>query len=181
MSVDLNSNFFKLFSLPAGFEINLDTLSESYRSLQHAYHPDRFATADAASRRAAMQMATHINEAYQTLKSPLQRGRYLLKLQNLEVDLDGDTASDGAFLLQQMEFRERMDEVANATEPLAEIDNLRVAINSENDALLNRFQDEYETGDLQAAKQTWLKLQFYERLLQQLGELEAKIEDTLMS
>lgn len=181
MSVDLNSNFFKLFSLPAGFDIDIDALSEAYRSLQSEFHPDRFATADAASRRSAMQMATHINEAYQTLKSPLQRGRYLLTLQQIEVDLDGDTASDGAFLMQQMEFRERMEEVSDQSDPLAEIDTLRSDIIRENDALFDAFRNEYQVGDHQAAKQTWLKLQFYDRLLQQLGGLEAQLEDKLMS
>lgn len=181
MSVDLNSNFFELFATPVSFDIDLDELAQRYRLLQSEYHPDRFATADAASRRAAMQMATHINEAYQTLKSPLQRGRYLLKLQQVEVDLDGDTASDGAFLMQQMEFRERMEEMADRPDPLNEVDALRADINKEHDALIDAFRNEYQQGDLAAAKQTWLKLQFYERLLQQLNGLEAQLEDTLMS
>jgi len=135
----------------------------------------------ASIRRAAMQMATHINEAYQTLMSPLQRGRYLLKLNQVDVDLDGDTASDGEFLMQQMEYRERMEDVTDRPDPLHDVDTLRSDINRENDALIDAFRNAYKQGDFTDAKQTWLKLQFYERLLQQLNGLEARLEDTLLS
>ena len=77
MSVDLNSNFFELFAIPVSFDIDMDELAQRYRLLQSEYHPDRFATADAASRRAAMQMATHIT-LVQSGREP--SGRYWFDL-----------------------------------------------------------------------------------------------------
>lgn len=181
MSVDLNSNFFELFSLPAGFEIDDSVLSENYRALQREFHPDRFANADSASRRQAMQMSAHINEAFETLKNPLLKSRYLLELQAVSVNQDRDTTSDTGFLMQQMEFREQMEEVENQADPLEAADKLRDVIQSENESLLKLFRGEYEQDSFEAAKQTWLKLQFYDRLLEQLDLLEARLEDELLS
>ena len=52
----------------------------AYRDIQGQVHPDRFAHAGEAERRLSMQWATHANEAYQTLKNPLERAQYLLQL-----------------------------------------------------------------------------------------------------
>jgi len=181
MSVDLNSNFFELFSLPAGFEIDNSALSESYRALQREFHPDRFANADSTSRRQAMQMSAHINEAFETLKNPLLLSRYLLELQGISMNQETDTTSDAGFLMQQMEFREQMDEVETQADPLEAADKLRDAVQLENASLLKQFRSEYEQNNFDAARQTWLKLQFYDRLLEQLSLLEARLEDELLN
>ncbi len=180
MPPGLDSNYFELFSLPVGFEIDTAVLADNYRTLQREFHPDRFANADAGSRRRAMEMTTQINEAFETLKSPLLRGRYLLELQGISMNQDADTTSDTDFLMQQMEFREQMEEIEQQSDPLEAADKLRDSIQSENARLFQQFHREYDQGDFAAAKQTWSKLQFFERLLQQLDLLEARLEDELL-
>ena len=68
-----NQNHFELFGLPARFAVDAAALEARYHELQREVHPDRFAAAPEAERRVSMQRATRVNEAYQTLKSPLRR------------------------------------------------------------------------------------------------------------
>ena len=69
--MNLNQNHFELFGLPARFAVDAAALEARYHELQREVHPDRFAAAPDPERRASMQLATRVNEAYQTLKSPL--------------------------------------------------------------------------------------------------------------
>jgi molecular chaperone HscB len=101
-------NHFELFGLPAGYSIEISQLEQAYRDVQSKVHPDRFASGSDAERRVAMQWATRANEAYQTLKSPLMRARYLCELAGTELGLERNTAMAPAFLMQQMEWREAL-------------------------------------------------------------------------
>ena len=85
-------------------------------------HPDRFASEGAAAQRVAMQWAIRVNEAYQRLKDPLKRGAYLCELHGAAIDAESNTAMPGAFLMQQMEWREALDEARTleAVEALAD-------------------------------------------------------------
>src|SRR5690606_15056315 len=80
MRFDFSRSHFDLFAQPEMFTIDRAALDARYRELQAQYHPDRYASGSDAEKRLALQVATHINEAYQTLKSPLSRARYLLQL-----------------------------------------------------------------------------------------------------
>jgi molecular chaperone HscB len=87
-------------------------------------HPDKFVSASDAERRVAMQWATRANEAYQTLKNPLSRARYLCELHGVELGLDTNTRMAPAFLMQQMAWRESLDEarVQRNTEALSALE-----------------------------------------------------------
>lgn len=63
-----------------------------------------------------MQWTTRVNEAYRTLKSPVQRAKYLLELNGVDVGFETNTAMPAAFLVEQMELRERLEEARNADE-----------------------------------------------------------------
>jgi molecular chaperone HscB len=78
--LDLKQDFFALFGLPTGFPIDMDRLEQAYLDIQGRVHPDRFAHLPDLDKRLSMQWATHANEAFRTLKSPLARGQYLLEL-----------------------------------------------------------------------------------------------------
>ncbi|MES9845310.1 MAG: Fe-S protein assembly co-chaperone HscB, partial [Candidatus Sedimenticola sp. 6PFRAG5] len=84
--LDFSKNYFELFGLPAGYIIDAEQLSGRYRELQRVVHPDRYANASDQERRLSMQGATRINEAFDTLKDPIQRARYLLSLNGIDVD-----------------------------------------------------------------------------------------------
>jgi len=84
--LNFSQNYFELFGLPNQFHTDLNALSERYRELQRVTHPDRYANASDQEKRIAMQGATLINEAFQTLKNPLQRAQYMLSLKGLNAD-----------------------------------------------------------------------------------------------
>src|SRR5574340_36828 len=108
--MDFTRNHFELFGLPQTYALERDRLDSAYRELQNAVHPDRFAAQPEAEQRVAMQWATQVNEAYQTLRHPVNRGVYLLKLQGIDALDAGNTKMAPAFLMQQMEWREAIEE-----------------------------------------------------------------------
>ncbi len=110
----LTSNHFELFGLVPAFALDIARLEAAYREIQSKVHPDRFAQAGDAERRASMQMTTQVNEAYRTLKSPVQRAKYLLALHGVDVGFETNTAMPREFLMQQMELRDRLEQARDA-------------------------------------------------------------------
>lgn len=104
-------NHFDLFHLPQRFAIDMTALDAAYRDVQGQVHPDRFAHASDAEKRVAMQWATRANEAYQTLKDPLKRAVYLCELNGIDLGMESNTAMPPDFLMQQMEWREALQEI----------------------------------------------------------------------
>ena len=105
---------FTLFGLPLRQALDRADLDARRRDLQARVHPDRFASEGAAAQRLAMQWAVRVNSAYQRLKDPLLRATYLCELRGVPVDAERNTAMPAAFLMQQMQWREDLDEVADA-------------------------------------------------------------------
>lgn len=109
--MDLNTDFFTLFRLPRSFRsVPLAELDERYREMQHAVHPDRFAAASEQERRLSMQWSVRVNEAYQTLKTPLLRAQYLIQLAGHDPGAEAKPVMDTDFLMEQMEWREAVME-----------------------------------------------------------------------
>ena len=108
--MNLQSNDFELFELPVAFAVDAARLDERWKVLQREVHPDRHAAADAQTQRQAMQWSVRINEAYQRLKDPLKRAAYLCELHGAPVQAENNTAMPAAFLMQQMEWREALEE-----------------------------------------------------------------------
>ena len=100
--MNLKENHFQIFGIPEGFEVDVAALKERYRELQREVHPERFARASQAEQRVSMQLATHVNEAYQTLKSPLRRAEYLLQLNGIDPEFETNTAMPSEFLAEEM-------------------------------------------------------------------------------
>ena len=107
-------NHFELFGLTPAYALETVSLERSYREIQSRFHPDRYAHAGDAERRASMQWTTRVNEAYRTLKSPVQRAKYLLEMNGVDVQFETSTQMPSAFLLQQLELREAL---AGAKQP----------------------------------------------------------------
>jgi molecular chaperone HscB len=113
--VNLSDDDFTLFGLPQRFALDRALLDQRWRQLQAEVHPDRFAADGAAAQRAAMQWAVRVNEAYQRLKEPLARGAYLCELRGAAIDAERNTAMPASFLMQQMAWREALDDAADVT------------------------------------------------------------------
>jgi molecular chaperone HscB len=112
--VKLSDDDFTLFGLAARQALNRNELDARRRELQARVHPDRFASEGAAAQRLAMQWAVRVNEAYQRLKDPLSRGAYLCELRGVPVDAERNTAMPSIFLMQQMQWREALEEAPDA-------------------------------------------------------------------
>lgn len=120
--ISLQANDFELFELPQQFALDRAQLDERWKALQREAHPDRFAAQGAAAQRVAMQWSVRINEAYQRLKDPLKRAAYLCELRGVPVQAESNTAMPPAFLMQQMAWREALEDTdsASALEDLAD-------------------------------------------------------------
>jgi molecular chaperone HscB len=110
LDLQLGDNDFVLFGLPERFEIDRKDLDERWRRLQASAHPDRFAADGAAAQRVAMQWSIRINEAYRRLREPMARAAYLCELRGAPIAAHSNTAMPGDFLMQQMAWREALDE-----------------------------------------------------------------------
>jgi molecular chaperone HscB len=106
----LRKSHFELFGLPQRFALELPELQAAYRRMQAVVHPDRFAASGATERRIAMQLATRANEAYRTLADPGRRAAYLCELHGVPLEAETNTAMSADFLVQQMEWREALEE-----------------------------------------------------------------------
>ena len=171
VSVDrLNADFFTLLGLPKQFGLNQAALDSRFRELQREVHPDRFAAADDAARRASMMVATQINEAYQTLRSPLKRATYLLNLAGLDVGAESNTAMSPEFLMRQMVWREQLDD-ARSDGDLTALTQLQAEIDDEVAGaygnLANALDKGSETTD---AVETVRRLMFLEKLHQSIND-----------
>lgn len=182
MSNQLAQNHFELFALPEQYALNTAQLRDRYRELQRTTHPDKFASASDRERRIAMQHATQVNEAFEVLMDPVRRGRYLLELRGHAIEQEKSTTRDNGFLMRQMELREALDEVRNRPDPLKALDQLRNNVDSQVKNLQAELTAVLDTGDNEdhpAATELVLKMQFFNRLFNEINELEAELEDEL--
>lgn len=123
LALSLGSNHFELFGLSPKFNIELATLESNFRKIQSESHPDRFVSASSAEKLQSMQLATLANEAYQILKNPANRSKYLLELQGIVAISETNTAMPLDFLMRQMEWRESLED-AKAAKDINALENL---------------------------------------------------------
>ncbi|HSW03257.1 Fe-S protein assembly co-chaperone HscB [Aquabacterium sp.] len=110
----IDDDDFTLFGLEPRFALDPALLDDRWRALQAEVHPDRFVSEGAAAQRLAMQWAVRVNEAYRRLKNPLKRGAYLCELRGAPIEAENNTAMPPAFLMQQMAWREALDDAEGA-------------------------------------------------------------------
>ena len=180
MNIDLTRNYFELFGMAESFAIDQEQLSEKYRAFQSELHPDRFANAGDQERRISVPTTAYVNQAYNTLKNNLKRAHYLLELSDVELDADTETSSDAEFLMQTMELHEQVEEVGSAKSPLDVLDSLSKQLKKQQQDLTSEFATQFSASELNAAKDTALKLQFYERLTNQVRKKQEQFEEDLI-
>lgn len=172
-----NSNYFELFQMPPHFRLDLGQLDSHYLELQTRVHPDKSAHLSDAERRLSLQWATLANEAYQTLKRPLERARYLLKIHGVDTREEDNTAMPTEFLLEQIEWREELQEAVILRNQQA-MDRLAVRLKTETDSLfdsLGRLLDDERQHP--AAAVMVRQLAFLEKLGRDLNDALAALED----
>ncbi len=164
---------FELFGLPPAFAVETDKLERSYREIQSKVHPDRFAHAGDAERRASLQWTTRVNEAFQILKNPVTRARHLLELHGVDVAFETNTAMPPDFLMQQMELRETLENARDATA----LDALRKNLLQEKSLLEKQIADFIDSKkDYAGAAGLVRKLQFLDKLDSEIDAAYEAIE-----
>jgi molecular chaperone HscB len=96
MNHDPNNNYFTQFSLPLHLRIDLAALEKRFYALSRKLHPDRFAAKSAEEQAAALGESSRLNDAYRTLKEPIARTEYLLKLEGVELEEQSKSATEAA-------------------------------------------------------------------------------------
>jgi len=168
-------NHFDLFNLPQQFTIDANALDQAYRQVQSQVHPDKFAAGSDTEKRVAMQWATRANEAYQTLKSPLKRASYLCELHGVDLETESNTAMPRAFLMQQMEWRELLDD-AKAGKDLAALEQLDAELRAARNAEVAQVGTLLDAHDYDAAAQAIRQLMFLEKFGGEISQLFELLE-----
>ena len=149
------SQYFNLFQLEPSFNIDTEALEQTYRALAARFHPDKFASASAFEQKQAVMMSSTINDAYRTLKSPIDRAAYLLKSQNIDADAPEHTSFSPEFLMQQMEWRETLMD-AQIEQNHDAIRALDQEIQEVQSSLYQDLQRAFEQQDYESAAQ-WVR------------------------
>ena len=167
---DFSRNHFDLLGLPSTYAVDPSRLEQAYRELQGHVHPDRFAAATEADRRVAMQWATRANEAYRTLRDPVDRARYLLSLKGFDTGEESNTAMPPDFLMQQMEWREGVAE-ARAAHDAGKLEALHAQIGKERGEMLRLLERAIDRdSNYDAGCSLVRKLRFLEKLDREIEE-----------
>jgi len=175
---------FELFELPVSFDVELSQLNQRYRELQRVVHPDKFVNASDRERLLSVEKAALINEAYQILKTPQRRARYMLELQGVSFDDEKDMALEPAFLMEQIELREALSELSQAADPMATLNNIMADIEKRITVVIEQLREGLEQGQLDqvqksSLKQSVHKMQFLNKLREEAEYQEENLLDAL--
>lgn len=170
------NNYFEFFSLPQQFEVDLKALENNYRKIQSDSHPDRFVTASASEKLISMQTAAIANEAYLTLKSPSLRGAYLLSLSGIVAIDEKNNQMPADFLMQQMEWREGVEDAEHARDITA-LEQLLDEIAVEDKQLQQTLSTQFKQNQLIDATDSTRKLIFMDKVRADIIKAIEKLED----
>ena len=175
-----SQNYFEIFSLDVSTNPDLIKLNENNRELQRVVHPDKFANSNEADKRQAMQKTSLINQAFNTLKDPVLRLQYMLSLKGIDMNGETDTSMDGAFLMDQMELREKISDVRSQSDPLDELDVIAKDLKKSLVNLIVEFDQNFKDNALDKSREVVRKLQFINKAQKEVAELSEQIEDELL-
>ena len=162
------SQYFTLFQLEPAFDIDAESLEQTYRALAARFHPDKFASSSAFEQKQAVMMSSTINDAYRTLKNPIDRAAYLLKTLGIDADAPEHTSFAPDFLMQQMEWRETLME-ARAESDLKTLENLNDEIRAEQEKLFCDLKQSFARQDYDTAAQQVRQGRFLDKLRNEIS------------
>jgi len=161
-------NFFTLLQLPETFIIDLKKLDQNYQNLQKEIHPDRFASLADEAKIASIKKTAEVNDAYQTLKSPIRRAEYLLHLYDIDIHDEIYMAVPQDFLMQQMEWREELETHKQNKEAL---EKLASGIQRNKNEIMSQLPEFFENkNDLSSAIKLTRELNFIEKIEQHIND-----------
>lgn len=167
-------DYFTLFGLPVRYAIDMPALSTRYQDLQRQFHPDKFASHPQADQLAALQQSATINQAWQTLRHPLNRAEYLLSLHGFDLANEQHTVRDTAFLMEQLELREELDDIERAGDE-NRLGDFTARIQTFYRTRHQQMVNELDNQAWEKAADTVRKLRFLDKLQRQTEQLEEKL------
>jgi molecular chaperone HscB len=168
-------NHFDLFHLPQRFAIDMAALDAAYHEVQNQVHPDKFTNAGDSEKRVAMQWATRANEAYRTLKNPFKRAAYLCELNGVDLQTESNTAMPREFLMQQMEWRETLED-AKAAKNIEELEKLDEELRIARKEEIEEIGKLLDANDFAQAAQGVRQLMFLEKFKEEIEHIFETIE-----
>ncbi|MBI3710816.1 MAG: Fe-S protein assembly co-chaperone HscB [Proteobacteria bacterium] len=163
---------FARLGFPPAFAVDEAEIDRHYFAAQRLLHPDRFATRTARERAISQSQAVSLNEAYETLKDPLMRANYLLKLKGIDVNPDGcNTIRDPTLLMEQMEQREALQ----AAETAEDVARLARGAKDQLEACLKRVAAAFVADDLAVAESETTRLKYLVKLVEEARLRRAKL------
>lgn len=178
--MEVSQNYFELLGQPVGFDVDLSSLKSNYQALQKAVHPDRFANASDQERVLSVRQAALINDAFDTLKKPIGRAKYLLQLSGVEYNDENNTVMDPSFLMHQMELREGIASIKSAKDPFQVAEDLISEIESHIKDLLKALSRSFAQDVANHSDEiisNIRKLQFFEKLRIEVENVESELDD----
>lgn len=170
-------NPFKIFDLPVDFQVDQATLSTRYLVLQKSLHPDNFTTHSAQEQRLAMQRSAEVNDALQILKDPILRADSIIAIHTGEQqNIEEKSTNDMAFLMQQMQWREQLEEIEN-TKDSDQLMQFTADIEATKKTLLDELSSALSANQWQQAKAINDKLRFIKKLLVEVERVEELLFD----
>ncbi|MEZ8116594.1 co-chaperone HscB [Vibrio splendidus] len=168
-------NHFELFGLPLQFQLDGSLLSSQFRDLQRQFHPDKFAIASERDRLLAVQKAAQINDAYQVLKNPISRAEYLLVQHGEDIRGEQQTMQDSMFLMEQMELREELEDIADSSDPEDALFAFEGKVSKMYKQQLSAIQQELESEAWLEAADRVRKLKFIAKLKNEIELVEDRL------
>jgi molecular chaperone HscB len=172
-SPNFQQNYFELFGVPKIFDVDQALLSERFRQLQGQLHPDRYAGKSQHEQRVAVQYSAFVNQAYTTIKNPLERALYLLELAGMNSEQVAAEKIDGGFLIEQMELREKIESIADMVDPETALEHLMTEIAQDTKNHEREFVEALSADALNGAASACVKMQFLKKLHQEAEQIEA--------
>lgn len=184
----LSANYFELLNLPISFGVDKKELRVHYKALMSKCHPDRFVGESDAQKSAAISATAQVTQAYNTLKSLPQRAAYLLELRGFAVNFNANLSNDPLFLIEQLELRESLEQVAGSKDPdaaLASVLSCAQKLEKEQvqsfstyyEKLTSLNQSKKQNELLQRSQDSVLKLRFLEKLFEEINALQHQLLD----
>lgn len=168
-------NYFDLFGLPVQFEVDQTRLTQVYKALAQVTHPDKFATASSQDRLISVQKNSQVNDGYQILKKPISRAEHLLHVRGVELKHEQQTMQDPEFLMQQMEWREKLEDIqdnADAEKALADLDDeINVQFKAHIEQVRAALDNATAEANIEAAAEV-RKLKFLDKLRHEISDKE---------
>ena len=173
-------NYFELFEIPQNFDVDVAELAERYRELQKAVHPDKFANASEQQKLLAISKTAQVNDAFQTLKDPIRRAEHMLSLRGIDINNESTTMKDTGFLMQQMEWREALEDLRGSDDIETGIAELEGDFSQYRKQLLEnlckQLADDQASAAIVAADQV-RKLKFMAKLQDELIRIQDSLYD----